>query len=106
MVEVRTWKGKSGDGFQNSIRSWGDRGWGCSSVGEPLSYEESGIGQDLKGGERLVRLSHLRCLYCYENAQGEEWADQCSVRSVEADMGECKALHLVSRIHRTGRDGM
>lgn len=106
MLEVRTWKGKSGDGFQNSIRSWGDRGWGCSSVGEPLSHEESGISQDLKVGERLVCLGHLRCLYYSESAQEEEWVSQCSAGSVEADMGECKALHLVSRIHRPGRDGM
>lgn len=53
-----------------------------------------------------MHLSRLRCLYYSESAQEEAWVGQCSARSVEADMGECKALHLVSRIHRTGRDGM
>lgn len=103
MIGVRTWSEKSSDGFQNPIRTCGYRGWGCSSVGESLSHEES---QDLKVGERLVCLSHLRCLYYSESAQEEEWVGQFLARSVVADMGELKALHLVSRIHRTGKDGM
>jgi hypothetical protein len=82
MIEVRTWTEKSGDGFQNRIKSWGYRGWGCSSVGEPLSHEESRKAR--KAGkrhhprseskrERLVCFSHLRCLYYSESAQEEEW---------------------------------
>lgn len=36
----------------------------------------------------------------------EERVGQCSARSVEADTEEFRALQLVSRYHRPGRDGM
>lgn len=82
MVEVRTCTGKSSDGFQNSGVGETEAGDVCSSEGEPLSHQESGTGADLKVGEKLVCLRHLRCLSYSESAQEEELALSWSVLEI------------------------
>lgn len=81
----------------------------CSSAAVPIkplgrqhqprlgSGREAGVSQSLKM-PFLLRI-HL------VPREGER-VGQCSARSVEADTEEFRALQLVSRIHRPGRDGM
>lgn len=64
MVEVQTWAGRSGDGFQNSIRSWEECSEGNQaepSTEQPEMYLSGGAFKPRpKVGQRL---SDLRCCY-------------------------------------------